>query len=716
MLNLLTLLHVCFFKGGILMLTVFAMLTVQMASASDTGYYVATNGNDNWSGKLAKPNKENTDGPFASITRARNAIRELKESEGGLKNPVTTMVRGGTYYLDEAILFTPEDSGTEECPVIYQAYPDEKPILSGGCPIKGWKKGEDGLWFTEIPEVNAGDWYFNQLFVNGERRIRARIPNAGCYFRTVSPLDAGGFYYKESDLKEWENLEDVVIVLYHSWETSTHYISSLDTENCVVKFKSPAPWTTGYWEKKQRYYVENVFEGLDTPGEWYLNRKTGFLYYYPLPGEDMEKVEVVAPLLDVTLVNFKGKPEQEEFIEHIYLKGLSFQHANAYLPEDMPNSSQAAFNQQAAIMASGLHNGVIENCEVANVGEYGIWLRAGCQDNRIFHCHIHSLGAGGVRIGEGSSPETESLAALRNVVDNNFIHDGGYLFHGAIGIWVGRSSYNSVTHNEICDFDYTGISVGWSWGYASSSANHNIIEHNHVHHLGSGDGLSDSGGIYTLGISPGTKVRYNLFHDLYSYPYISHGSGIYPDEGTSEMLIENNIVYNVRTSGFFQHYGRENIVRNNIFAFSGEAGATRCREEDHITFYFEHNILICEHENMLSRAWSNGNYRIDNNLYWNTSGGEIRFVGMSFEEWQEKGNDGSSIIADPMFVDAKNYEKIASPLRDFQLNPNSPALKIGFKPIDMSKVGLYGEPGWVNLPKKIVHRQHNVPPPPSEEK
>ena len=697
-----------------MLLVLTAMLMTQIASVDETVYYVATNGNDNWPGKLAEPNKEGTDGPFVSITRARDAIRGLKEREEELKSPVTVMVRGGTFYLDEAVLFTPEDSGTEECPITYQTYPSESPILSGGRPIKAWKEGEDGLWFAEIPEVKEGDWYFNQLFVNAERRTRARIPNPGYYFRTARPLDAGGFYYKEDDLKEWENLEDVVIVLYHSWETSMHYISALDTENGIVKFKSPAPWTTGYWEKQQRYYVENVFEGLDAPGEWYLNRKTGVLYYYPLPGEDMEKAEVIAPLLDVTLVDFKGRPEEEEFIEHISLKGISFQHANAYLPESMPNSSQAAFNQQAAIMATGLRNSAIENCEIAHVGEHGIWLRAGCQDNRIFHCHIHDLGAGGVRIGEGSSPETESLAALRNVTDNNFIHDGCYLFHGAVGIWVGRSSYNSVTHNEICDFDYTGISVGWSWGYAPSSANNNIIEYNHVHHLGNGDGLSDSGGIYTLGISPGTKVRFNLFHDLYSYPYISHGSGIYPDEGTTEMLIENNIVYNVTTSGFFQHYGRENIVRNNIFAFSGEAAATRCREEDHISFYFESNILLCEHENMLSRAWSNGNYRMDKNLYWSFGGGEIKFVGMSFEEWQAKDNDRHSIVADPMFVDANNYEKSASPLRDFRLKPNSPALEIGFKSIDMSTVGLYGESEWVNLPKKIVHRKHNVPPPPSE--
>jgi hypothetical protein len=156
-------------------------------------------------------------------------------------------------------------------------------------------------------------------------------------------------------------------------------------------------------------------------------------------------------------------------------------------------------------------------------------------------------------------------------VDNNFIHDGSHMFRGAHGVWIGRSSHNTVTHNEISNFDYSGISCGWSWGFQPSSANHNILDFNYIHHLGNGDGLGDMGAIYTLGVSPGTTVRNNHIHDVYNYAHVSHGSGIYPDEGSTGILIENNVVYRVRNSPLFMHYGMECIVRNNISRWATRA-------------------------------------------------------------------------------------------------------------------------------------------------
>jgi hypothetical protein len=334
------------------------------------------------------------------------------------------------------------------------------------------------------------------------------------------------------------------------------------------------------------------------------------------------------------------------------------------------------------------------------VGEYAIWLGSGCKDNRVFHCEIHDLGGGGVCIGETASPRSQHQAAERNVVDNNFIHDGGHVFREGIGVIILRSSYNSVTHNEVCDFDYSGMSVGWCWGYASTSANHNVVESNHIHHIGRGV-LSDMGGIYTLGVSPGTRLCHNLIHDIYSYSY--GGWGLYTDEGSTDILLENNVVHNTKTGGFHQHYGRENVVRNNVFALSMEGQIIRSRQEDHISFTFERNIVYDDNGQLLGGNWSNGNYRMDSNLYWDTSDPDIEFAGMTFDEWKAKGSDQHSIIADPMFADAKKG--------DFRLNPGSPAEKIGFQPIDTSNVGLYGEPEWVNAPKKIVRKPIQLPPP-----
>jgi hypothetical protein len=418
-----------------------------------------------------------------------------------------------------------------------------------------------------------------------------------------------------------------------------------------------------------------------------------------MPGETMKRADVVAPRLR-HLVRFEGDPESGKFVDHIRLRGLSFQHADWSIKDKGMADGQAAVFLGAAVMARGARHCAIERCEIAHVGEYGLWLGAGCKDNRVFRCHIHDLGGGGIKLGETRSPKGEADAAERNVVDNCFIHDTGHMFPAGIGVWIGRSSYNRVSHNEICDLDYTGVSVGWSWGYAPSSANHNVIEHNHVHHIGRGV-LGDMGGIYTLGISPGTVIRNNVFHDIYS-PGIGGGTGIYPDEGSSNLLIENNIVYNTEFGCFSQHYGRENIVRNNIWAFSRHGEVTRHRQEKHSSFTFERNIVYSTNGTVLWGNWSNGNYTMDHNLYWDASTTEPDFDGLDLEDWQALGRDKSSIIADPMFVAP---EKL-----DFRLKPGSPASKIGFKPFDASKVGLYGEPEWVNLPKTIVRRPILLPP------
>jgi len=355
-------------------------------------------------------------------------------------------------------------------------------------------------------------------------------------------------------------------------------------------------------------------------------------------------------------------------------------------------------------MLRGAERCAIEDCEIAHVGFYALWFERGCKRNRVVRSHIHDLGSGGVRIGECASPKDQAQATSHNVVDNCFIHDGGHVFPAGVGVWIGRSSYNQVTHNEIRDFYYTGVSVGWSWGYAPSSANHNIIEYNHIHRLGFGV-LSDMGGIYTLGVSPGTRLCHNLIHDVHSYSY--GGWGLYTDEGSTDILLEGNIVYNTKTGGFHQHYGRENIVRNNIFAFSRQAQIIRSREEDHISFTFERNIVLCDNEDILGSNWRNGNYKLDYNLYWVTTDEEPDFAGRTFQEWQATGQDQHSLVADPKFVDAEHY--------DFRLKPDSPAFKLGFEPIDPSEIGLYGEKSWRELPSKCPPRPFTLPPRPKPE-
>ncbi len=667
--------------------------------------HVSPQGNDAWSGTLAAPNEARTDGPLASLAGARDAIRRRKAA-GPLAAPIRVLVRGGTYRVSRPIVLTAADGGTQQAPVTYAAWPGETPVISGGVAISGWTKQGDGpLWTATVPEVKRGEWYFRQLFVNGRRADPARFPKEGL-FRSGGPGTAykdrnaarknaevkQSILFQNEDLQPWTNPGDAVVVIYHSWTTSRHRIRKLDVEKKLVEFTAPSGWPMGYWEKNQRYYVEFVREGLDKPGEWYLDRGTSVLTYYPRPGEDMTTADVVAPLAE-ELLRLEGDPAAANFVEHLRFEGLSFQHTAWTMPEAETVDGQAAAGlKTAAVYARGARHCEFRQCEIAHTGGYGLWLQLGCKDNRVEQCQIHDLGAGGVRIGDASLPEAADQQTERNEVYNCFIHNGGNVCHAGIGVWIGKSSHNTVHHNEICDFFYTGVSVGWSWGYAPSSAHDNHIEYNHIHHLGWGQ-LSDLGGIYCLGLSPGTRLCFNRIHDVLSYSY--GGWGLYTDEGSTGILMENNVVYRVKDGAFHQHYGRENILRNNVLALSATLGQLRrSRQEEHISFTAEQNIIYARGVPLLGGNWSNGNFKLDRNCYWDASGTEPKFPGdLSFAQWQAKGQDVHSVIADPKFVDPEGF--------DFRLQPDSPALQLGFRPIDTASIGLVGPREWTELPAKV---------------
>jgi hypothetical protein len=670
-----------------------------MATKGD--FYVSPRGRDSWSGTRPEPRADGSDGPFATLARAQKAVRAACALE---PRPVTVLIRGGRYELRRPIVFRPVDSGTAEAPVIYAAYGDEQPVFSGGRAITGFTEGQDGLWTADVAvgAPASSRPAFNQLFINGERRQRARHPNTG-YLRTAGlppglkdPHAARGdkeagrtIAFRPGDIQRFRNLEDVNILLYHAWTASLHWIHDLDMRRHTVTFTAAAHWPTGYWEHEQRYVIENCLEALDTPGEWYLDRKQGRLYVMPLPGENLNEAEVIAPALQQLLI-FRGNPAKEQYVQHIHLEGLSFQHADWHVPNKGAADGQAAVWLSGAVFGRGMLSCSLEDCEIAHVGQYGVWLERGCRDNLIRQCEIHDLGAGGVKVGETCSVDQAKLATAHNTVDNCFIHDGGHVFPAGVGVLVLRSSSNTVTHNEISHLYYTGVSVGWSWGYAPCTASQNLIEYNHIHHIGQGV-LSDMGGIYTLGISPGTRLRYNLIHEVESYSYGSWG--IYPDEGSTHLLIENNICYHCKTGGFHQHYGRENDVQNNIFASATLMQVSRTREEAHSSFDFEHNIVYCTNPQVLGGNWSNNNYRLERNVYWNANGPELQFAGMDFRQWQAEGRDLQSIVADPLFEDPEHG--------DFRLKKESPALRLGFHPIKTDKIGLYGAKEWVEKANKM---------------
>ena len=701
-------------------------------------YYVSTHGNDNWSGQLPAPNARQTDGPLATLRGARDRLRALttppRASVGwplpawgqapwtprGVPGPITVHIRGGRYFLPEPLTFGPEDS----LPVTYAAYAGEKPILDGGQPITGWRMEQvNGVtaWVVDLPEVAAGQWYFHSLFVNGQRRPRPRLPKVGFYHVESVPRltpatqltdGSDAFVCAPGHIRAWKNLTDVEVVLLHLWVDEHMPIVSFDEATRLVKC---APRSV-FKIEKDRYYVENVFEALTEPGQWYLDRPTGRLYYLPLPGEDLSTAEVFAPRL-TQLLRLAGQPGEGRRVQFLQFRGLTFQHTDAVRPrprwghdpgdveppagaeaygQSVENASgpQAGQHIPGVLYLEGAHGCAIEDCAIEQVGWYAVELADGCTANRIVGNELADLGAGGVKLNGANARGPLERRTGNNLVTDNHIHHAGRAFHQAVGVFSRHAFGNVIAHNHIHDLYYSGVSVGWIWGFAENVSKNNRIEKNHIHHLGSG-WLSDLGGIYTLGAQPGTVLRGNVIHDIEHAEY--GGWAIYPDEGSSHLVIESNICYNTSSQVFHLHYGHENIVRNNIFALGREGVVLLSRTDATVAFSLMRNILVTDGQPLYVAGYGHKletpNPTIDLNVLWDISRSPI--IGRSgkndhghlaadatiidIDRWRKLGNDRHSLVADPLLGDLKQC--------DFTLAPESPALELGFEPIDVSDVG-----------------------------
>lgn len=678
-------------------------------SAEVADFYVSTQGNDRWSGKLADPASD--DGPFATVRRAREAVQALRKIQESPR-PICVVLRGGTYYLDSPLEFGPADSGRERAPVTYAAASGENVVLSGGRRVEGGHWGEVNgreAWVVDIPEVKAGTWRFRQLFVNGERRPRTRLPKEGEYRIESLPNYTGDFLrsptkqfvYAPGHIEPaWRNLRDVEVVGITRWLDNRLPIESVDAQTRTVTFDRPAlfalvssaPWG-GSTKTPSVYWVENVCEALDTPGQWYLDRPAGRLYYLPRPGEDMSTAEIIAPRL-LSVLRVVGKPGAP--VHDLRFERLTFSHTEWQPPPAYASSLQAGVEVPGAVFFDYAERCVVIGGAIEHIGNCGLEVNVGCADLEIAHNRITDIGAGGIRIGHFFSWETDGAGRLtergkqrkadmpagphsrRITVADNLIAHCGRFTPEAAGVFVGDNAHNQIVHNHIYDLFWSGICVGSVQDFGPSQARENLIEYNHVHDIGQGM-LSDVAGIYTCS-SPGSRIRYNRVHDVSRRDY--GGWGIYPDQGSHDLLIQNNLVYRCQDGALFAHHNRNITAENNIFAFCRSAQIERYGVGG-FELTCQRN-LVCYREGTAlgTSGVENGGTNVcvfDQNLYWNTTGEPVRFGNKLLAEWRAGGQDRNSIVADPLFVD---------PTRgDFRLQPGSPAAKIRFVPWDLTSVG-----------------------------
>lgn len=702
--------------------------------------FVSPLGNDDWSGYLPDVAGRGNDGPMRTLNAARLRMRELRK-RASLSTHPTIWVREGIYELGRPLLHDDQDSG-----VTYRAYPGEEPVISGGTKVTGWEPvtvNGHAVWVVDTGTILNEGQECRSLYVNGELRPRSRYPKEGMLrMADVPGLDMGNFRlfdsnrcfrYQNGNFIAKTNLFAVEVVVPHFWVEERMRVVAHDPESkeVICDPGSIFPLRDGFDSKLAQYYLENVFEAFSEPGEWYFNNETGKLYYYPKPGETPENVEVVLPRLR-QFIRVEGEPGKR--VSDLHFVGLTFEYGDweqpivwnkwfepgkpreAWKPRDAyqhPENNrayldeaperryaccpQAAFDVPGTIQMEHTEHCSVEDCTIRKFGWYGIELREGCRANRIIGNRLTQGGAGGIKLDGADAVRGTDLRCHSNRITDNELSHLGQVFRSSVGILIMHSGRNIIAHNTIHHLYYTGISCGWRWDYQENVTRDNQILYNHIHTIGQ-KVLSDMGGIYTLGVQPGTVVKGNHIHDVEKAQY--GGWGLYPDECSSCIVFEDNLIYRTSSQCLHEHYGRQNIFRNNIFAF-GQEGCVVFASEERDGWVewplpggtFENNIIVSENQPIFadrSGYFDNPILRSQLNLYWDYGKEGLGtflarkpydvFEGLkpeavlSFDGVQSMGLETGSRVADPLFKDPANG--------DFTLTEDTPARALGFRPFD----------------------------------
>jgi hypothetical protein len=519
---------------------------MQCASLAQTYYVDPVNGLDNNSGTSAAA-------AFKTLGKARDAVKAVN---AGMTGDITVYLRGGWHILSSTLSFDQTISGANGHNVIFSAYPGEYPVISGGKQVTGWTLHDAA---TNIWQATAVAGMGNrQLYVNCVRAVRAHkgsgLPGA--------VKTANGYTTTDSTMQNWGNKSDIEFVFNAlnggtggdgsaGWSSkwTERRVGVASIAGTAVTMKQPAWGNATSGDVAQQISkptdIENAYELLDQPGEWYLNSSAGVVYYIPRVGEDMTNAVVVAPVLQtlVSAVGALGAP-----VHNVQFKDITFAHAtwlgpsgNDGFPELQANYCIGFGWTPGNIELKTVQNLRFERCIFKHLGAIGLNFEAGAQSNIVIGCVFTDISGDCIKIGSIDDPSRNDLRArdTGNQVVDCYLHDAPCEYRGGVGIFCGYVSSVLASRNEINNVPYIGISCGWGWGTASYAQN-NQFSYNHVRNFCMS--LGDGSGIYTLSSQPNTRWNNNWFDSM---PYRDVGGAFYPDEGSANMEIDHDVCSNI---------------------------------------------------------------------------------------------------------------------------------------------------------------------------
>ena len=572
----------------------------------------------------------------------------------------------GRYFVEKPLVLTEKHSGLT-------LDGGGKTVVSGGVKVSGWER--DGKFLKARVDADKVE----SLFVNGQRANRAETALKHVYDRGDSTI-----IMRNEDILELlelprERYSEVLVDFYAAWINAYCRLLDItrnpDGKTSTLKVRNPLPIPLSKWDPNPRLCVGNIFAALDKQGRFYFDSLGKTLWYYPRDGETPENISAYYPVA-TRILSACGKSPKNP-LSGLAIRGIAFEHSAHNPPANWRQNTQAAITLGGALYFDCVENLKFENNTVRHTNTYGLEVGHGSKNVRISQNEFFDNGAGGIKI--GVDPRRK-LAHTQNVeVSDNIIYSYGRHDKAGVGIIYMDASDVRLSHNTIFDGHYSGISGGWTWGFAPTNTRNNKISDNRIFEIGRGL-LCDMGGIYTLGSHKNSSISGNEISGVYPHRY--GGWGIYNDEGSADFIVEKNYVHNTSEEGYHQHYGKNNTVRNNIFAYgsSAQVALTRLGEKYPDELVYERNVVVyrppakvLRHDKLITRL----NGKFDRNIYWNEDGA-VEFANLPADVWQSKyGQDRHSVFGNPELKNGKFGNDLYK--------------KIGFEPFDTSGAGVRGK-------------------------